>query len=452
MWRYLFAVLLAGAPAFACSCSFSDATVREVWKARPYVFLGTVVAAVPDTDQSYIPHVAHIRVDEAFKGVQKGEMLDLEQGGTSCDAHFRSGQRYVFYLAGTRGRYQLPWCSIALGSPDPEGEDLLFLNGLPATAKGTRLSAVVYSKWGSVPGAPVTITGSPSMRPLVKKTNSAGVVEFYGLPPGEYKVRVAAPTGYRVEDGRPEVESSVVLKNDSASGHTYARLDYDTSISGTVLTGGAARVELIPVSPVPGRNRAWLDSGRPSEDGTFAIKNIEPGSYWLRVTLEDRKNPRFTSTLYYPNVRTRANAKVITIESARKLQDMKVALPADEPMHTIHGRFTYSDGKAVAEARVVFRTAAELDHLSAASTDDDGAFRLRVPAGLKGTVHGALGVFDLENRECPQFEHAESERQGIFRSLQTPNIPLDESEADKEVNLQFPFPSCPAHDRLRNKK
>lgn len=121
MWRYLFALLVAGSPAFACGCVGTEETVREAWKDRPYVFLGTVVVAIPDTDQSFTPHVAHVRVDEAFKGVTKGQMLELHQGGTSCDAHFRTGERAVFYLLRTGGRFHILPCRISTGSADHPG-------------------------------------------------------------------------------------------------------------------------------------------------------------------------------------------------------------------------------------------------------------------------------------------------------------------------------------------
>lgn len=324
------------ARAFACTCIFPDETVREAWKDRPYVFLGTVVEAVPNTGQMFTPHIAHIRVDEAFKGVTKGQMLQLHGGGNSCSPVFRTGERSVFYMSGRDGKFYLEVCRISMGSADPEGEDLLFLHGLPATAKGTRLSGTVYTKeWASgVPGAEVNVV-TPAGQILSKKTNSAGVFELYGLPPGEYKVGIAPPQGFRRGTNDDSKSQEVVLKRD-VSQHVYATFEYDTQVEGRAVASGDVRLELIPVAPNP--KRQWLDSAHADKDGKFEIRDVEPGTYWVRATVT-AKDESSTSTFYYPSSRTRDTAGTFTIEAGRHLKKIDLALPANQSPYRSPARY-----------------------------------------------------------------------------------------------------------------
>src|SRR5205823_2979140 len=135
-------------PSWACSCAGNFPSVKQAWEMAPFVFLGTVEVADPDEDSSqtiFQAQSARVRVDEAFKGVSTGQAIELHQGASDCDAKFRTGQRLVFYLhAGrTRGSFSVPWCTYAIGSAEPGGDDLLFLRGLPRSAIGTRLSGTV---------------------------------------------------------------------------------------------------------------------------------------------------------------------------------------------------------------------------------------------------------------------------------------------------------------------
>jgi len=196
-WRFVLLLMIA-TRVWGCVCTGSWPSVKQVWEKAPYVFLGTVEVADPDEDSSqtiFQTQSVRIRVDEAFKGVSERQIVELHQGGTDCDAKFRTGQRAVFYLrAGTtRGSFSVPWCTTALGSAESAGDDLLFLRGLLRSASGTRLSgeAEVYEesateafkRVGGIPNVMVKITGQRGFAQEVV-TNAAGVYEVSGLPPG----------------------------------------------------------------------------------------------------------------------------------------------------------------------------------------------------------------------------------------------------------------------------
>src|SRR5580704_13087407 len=97
-WRHGLLLLMANS-AWACSCGGTWPSVKQAWQAAPGVFLGTVVLADPDEDTNqtiFKPQFVRIRVDEAFKGVSVGQIIELHQGGTDCDAKFRTDERAVF--------------------------------------------------------------------------------------------------------------------------------------------------------------------------------------------------------------------------------------------------------------------------------------------------------------------------------------------------------------------
>ncbi len=225
-----------------------------MWQETPVVFLGTVEVADPDlpADQAiFQAQLVRIRVEEAFKGIAKGPIIELDQAGSDCDAKFRIGQRAVFYLdqGRTGGTFFVPWCTHALGSAEPGSDDLLFLHGLPNSAKGTRLSGAVTldEKWSHeihstpMPNIKVRVTGPGGLlRNAV--TNSAGAYEVYGLPPGRYSVKVDRPAN--LKQWFSSVSGATSAAEDNSSFQLAANqgvsvdfgLEADTRVSARVLT------------------------------------------------------------------------------------------------------------------------------------------------------------------------------------------------------------------------
>src|SRR5260370_41667691 len=103
-WRFVLLLIFVGRSE-ACVCGGIWPSVKQAWETAPAVFLGTVEIADPDGNGRQVMfqnQYVRIRVDEAFKGVFKGQMIELHEGASDCDAKFRTGQRAVFYLdAGT---------------------------------------------------------------------------------------------------------------------------------------------------------------------------------------------------------------------------------------------------------------------------------------------------------------------------------------------------------------
>src|SRR5690242_13487689 len=122
IWRLVLFLAVAGR-AWACSCVGNWPSVKQAWEKTPFVFLGVVEVADPDKDASqtiFEEQFVRIRVDEAFKGVSKGQIIELHEGANDCAAKFRTGQRAVFYLYREMksGTWDVPPCTHSLGTAE----------------------------------------------------------------------------------------------------------------------------------------------------------------------------------------------------------------------------------------------------------------------------------------------------------------------------------------------
>lgn len=88
---------LTPAAAEACSCPPSGPPCQEVWES-PLVFVGTVID-VDQPPESYSPRRVRLRITEAFRGSEEGEIeLHLRgSGSASCDPPFKMGEAWLVY-------------------------------------------------------------------------------------------------------------------------------------------------------------------------------------------------------------------------------------------------------------------------------------------------------------------------------------------------------------------
>jgi hypothetical protein len=461
LWRIAFLTVLT-TRAWACSCAGNWPSVKQAWQNTPFVFLGTVESADPDQDPRramFHEQTVHIRVDEAFKGVFNGQRLVLHQGASDCDANFRTGQRLVFYLnAGPPGNWRVPSCTRALAEPD--GDDLLFLRGLPDSAKSTRLSGQVdlyedsatqaFRRVGGLPDVKVRITAADFTQEV--KTNSAGVYEVFGLRPGRYSVHIDVPKGLKVEFP-VAAGSSIVLRDEAAiqlAPDGAASVDFvlraDTRVSGRMLdsTGKPLVDVCIDLEPLEGRgeNSAFFfDCSK--KGGAFAMEMMPPGKYLLIARDQIKRGAlKSESTLYYPGVRDRERATVVEVEAGKYVKNLDIQLPSVEHRYMIQGRFQYSDGAPVRDVSVRFTSPAH-GYSESTTTSSDGSFSLPVVAGFEGELSGTLTVSvfqDIQNK-CPDF-HLEPREQGLMRSMDAAPIALKADSDHAGVQLKLSSPSC----------
>jgi hypothetical protein len=461
-WRFAL-LLIFTARTWACVCSGTWPSVKQAWKDAPAVFLGTVALAAPDGDDrqmTFQEQSVRIRVEEAFKGVFAGQTIELDQGADDCSAKFRTGQRAVFYLhSGTPRSWVVPACTHSLGSAEPSGDDLLFLRALPKSAAGTRLSGAVelyedspqqaFKRLGGVPNVRVKISGPLGLTREVV-TNLDGAYELYGLSPGKYSVGAEVPNGLKIRfplvTGSAPVQgdnSAVELTQDGGASVGFV-LQADTQLSGRMLDAKGAPITgvCIDLEPLEGRGENGAHFFNCSKArGAFKMTMMSPGRYWLVARDEVRLDRlKSKSTLYYPGVRDRGRATVISIEAGKYLYQVDVRLPSDEKRYKIVGRFQFADGAPVADATVTF-TSPKSGYEETTETGSDGSFGLSVVAGMEGQLSGQLGVMEPILRKCSEFQ-VEPRRRGLFRFMDAIPIPLSIDSNNDGLKLALASPSC----------
>jgi hypothetical protein len=204
MHRIAILSLFAASHALGCACA-GFPTPKEEWQRSSLVFVGRVEGVSPEFDvkNNYRPQRATVRVEESFKGVQKGQLIQINQTGSSCELKYSKGWGRLLYLSTQKdGLWLSPGCD---RSTDPESatDDLQFLRALPASAGRTRISgAVNLSGDPSRPASGVTVplasSGGP---PTTLVTDAKGVFEVYDLPRGSYTVSVRVPQGLKANFG-----------------------------------------------------------------------------------------------------------------------------------------------------------------------------------------------------------------------------------------------------------
>ena len=113
-------------------------SAKGAWEGVPAVSLGRVDRTRLDR-RLFVQHV-RLRVEEAFKGVKTGELVELPVTISSCSPGFVKGMRLVFYLGREEGPggWRLPIC-YRLRELSAAADDLLFLRALPGSAGRNRL-------------------------------------------------------------------------------------------------------------------------------------------------------------------------------------------------------------------------------------------------------------------------------------------------------------------------
>ena len=306
-----------------------------------------------------------------------------------------------------------------------------------------------FKRVGGVPNVRVKVAGSHGLAREVL-TNASGVYELYGLRPGRYSVSIRVPSGLRIKfpmvAGSAPVrghDTTVELVEDGGASVDFL-LQADTRLSGRMLDAKGAPMTgvCIDLEPLEGRGEngaQFFDCS--NAGGVFEMAMMPPGKYWL-VTRDEVKMDRLKSksTLYYPGVRDRRQATIVSIEAGKYVENLDIRLPSDERRYKIAGRMQFADGAPVAGATVTF-TSPQSGYTETTNSDADGSFGLSAVAGMEGRLTGQLAVLEAIVRSCPEFR-VEPRRRGFFRFMDASPIPLLVDSDHEELKLELTSPSC----------
>lgn len=486
-----FALLpLAAREARACSCGSAPPVLDAVERAEHVVVLRAVSVersekAAPEgrigDAEHYVAGVrsTNMRVERVYKGSLKvGEELSFGQGGgADCVWTFSEkaiGHQYLFYLS-SPGRGSKMWMAFTCGRSRGlryAGDDLLYLNKLDKVRGKTRLSGTIgfaVDENMAVGGRLIRVAGEK--KTYEARTDADGVYEIYDLPPGRYTVAPEVPAGWKVDDfmlrrssggvrvahDDAQSEGSKIQVVVEAGKHTGLdiRFDVDTALRG-VVSGPDGRpligvwLHLVPADGTKGR---YLGD-RTEEGGAFEIDEIPPGRYVLVVNDDGQvSSSEPFGTLYHPNAAKREDATVFEIGVGDMLENVQVRVPKVAEVVTVEGVLLFSDGKPVAEERVVFKAAGmdrdeygdirgSVDGDALAETDAQGRFRIKILKGLRGELYGVMYTYAGEFENCPKLEAIIKKAGELTPEVNTPAVKVQADADLYDLELKYKFPGC----------
>ena len=402
--------------ALACSCMGSGPPCKAYWDAST-VFVGTVTfsttVTVKEYDSEFEQRLVRFHVDRRLRNVEASD-VEVQTGmwDGDCGYRFRLGGQYLVY-AYLNDKKKLVTSICTRTRPISEAtEDLEFIQGLSKAAPGGTIFGEVRSRragqeWGdslqAVKDARILFEGPD--KKFERKTDSAGNYSVSGLIPGTYKVRIELPEGLSIYN--PEMEVKV---HDRGCGQAFFYVEADTRITGKVLDAQgmpAADVlmELVPVSRQVGLHPEYV---RTDKEGRYVLKLVKPSRYYLGVRIVGSAGATYVPypQTYFPGVKDRSQATVITIGEGQRIELDELVLPARFIDRTLDGVVVDSNGKPVAGAIVWLkeRQYDDSDMPYRRETDSEGRFSYPVYEGIKYSLNA---VVESEGRHVMKSEPVE---------------------------------------------
>jgi hypothetical protein len=465
-------LLFVAASAWACDCG-AWPSAKGAWETSPVVFLGHVERTEQEFDKLAPPlrdhlqyrgrQTAWVKVDEAFKGVQVGAELRLEQPAHNCAPKFRAGERVTFYLhpAKEQGAWEAYGCH-RTREATLSADDLLFLRALPSSSRRSRLSGEVelyenameepFRRMRGLSGIPVRIQGDGRLIKAI--TNADGVYEVYDLPEGVYRVDVDLPEGLEIHfpilagvtspSGR--YKSTEVSLASGAGGSVSFVVMENNVVSGQLVDPEGKPLARIPVALEPVGGLA--PSSRPpqsytKEDGRFELTKFPSGDYLLVANLSGSASGRIPfGAVYFPGVGPRQQAQVFSIRAGSPITNLTLRIPKLEPTITVSGHVRFRDGKPVSKPNLILLDGDKREDLYPAG-DLEGRFQIQLLAGKPVRLQASWMAFVSEREQnCPDLPKLRPNRYST--ELKSEPLLIAAETSQTGLVLTVPDLPCPA--------
>lgn len=456
-WTILVSVLAIGPVASACSCVSSSGCAGPGGGSNA-VFHGMVlsVADLPSTGKFAFlsSRMARFRVDEPFGGLPPGtHEVDIATGlgGGDCGIPFKPGERYlVDAFLDKDGKLHAGTCSATRRSENAvtalrslrrrrEGQALPSLTG--QIAQYDRNFKGVLGSHAPKPLADTLVRVKAKDGSIYEaRADAGGLYEFFNLPPGQYEFVPVLPPGTTVAW---YIGSDTPLRPFTLHGGCEERnieVFAAGSVQGRVVDSSNkplrdASVYILPVEEELKPNRK-LYSESQGKEGFFKFVHLPPGQYLVLVNPADNRNPHFPyARTFYPGVRDREAATIITVSPGEEVKDIEIRLEQlFEPRH-LTVRVTWGNGRLIRD--LVF--------VNAKGTTNPSAMARTQQPDMKTSIVN-LSILPNEPYEigaeliCRYFDNRSS---GPGATLKSNTVLIGPREDGTELSLTIPGTACP---------
>ncbi|HEU4712139.1 MAG TPA: carboxypeptidase regulatory-like domain-containing protein [Pyrinomonadaceae bacterium] len=453
-------ILFAVEAAYACSCMRPGAPCSYYGKTDA-IFLGRVVGGaqqrtVDANGEKTTYDVGTIRflVQENYKGAPGYEIeIHSGTGGGDCGYWFLRNQSYVVYAYRSTEDNKLYTniCTRTELEADAK-EDLEYLRGLAKAKAGATLHGSLRRIIGDpehgpseegpkLAGVKVMITG-PGQK-IEAVTNQSGEFSVSGLPPGDYDAFPLLPDNLAATSSRDEEDEfgrftgrRPIKLTDRGCDEISFTVQFSGMVSGKVVQANGDPAKEVQVNLALGEDEekywyTWTD-----KDGRYEFPRVQPGSYLLGFNLSwapDKDDP-YPKT-YYPGVKTRSEAALITVGEGEKLKGYDLTLPPRLADRELKVTVVWPDGSPAVNVGVGYEINSEM------STPGE-----RVETNEKGTV--VLRLFDNHR----YIIHTTAERNGKHFYAKPIDVLVDKNLKPVKFVLNKEGYSFDERDALKIKK
>ena len=430
--RVVFLVVIAvvvGVAEDAWACSCVPRSPCSMFQRTNAIFLGTVV----DVKQEGTRTLARLEVTRTWKGTVDQIVTVSDDAGTSCSFTFTIGQRFLVYGDGAGGTFRTHMC--AGGGPLRPNEPEPNLPPAPRRVSGrvTQFNENFTSMRDALlPLANVDVAITADGRTSEARTDVDGDFTFNDVPAGRHLMVAKTETGL---EGTMHV--SLASTQDCAS--VLIWLEPSGRLAGTVRSDVAPTVGEVDVLAVPTthdwskRDLGDTKRARTAADGSFEIRGLKPGEYFLTVNVLSApmtSNPFAPS--YYPGVDTREKAIAIVVGTGAAQATQPFVLQKTLPSNVISAVVVCRDG-SVPRSSLVYATPSVGGGFLERGERTGEVFNIKA---IEGVAYNVFASVSVPIRDAIRRETA-------TRIISTPRVLVSALRAsDGPVRLVVPLDRC----------